>query len=310
MKRKRPPSSLPLFGEPETEQRKRKSRAGDGLPKGLSSDDYELDEDGYPREVVGEWARDKQARLEKYVHISAAARRKWLKSGASYIDLFCGPGRCRLKGTGDVIDGSPLTAWRKASARNSSFTHVVVSDAHPAISAAAAARLTTLGAPVNVMTGTAEENVDKAVAAVPSEGLHLAFLDPFDLVSLRFDIIERLAKLERIDILIHVSLLDLSRNLLRYVQAERSALDAFAPDWRQVVDIDSPQAHIRSQLFAHWRTLLKGIGMKTSEAAELVSGPNEQPLYWLAFAARHDLALKFWEQVRDLGGQQDYLRAI
>jgi hypothetical protein len=27
---------------------------------------------------------------------------------------------------------------------------------------------------------------------------------------------------------------------------------------------------------------------------------NNQPLYWLAFAAHHDRALDFWEKIRDL----------
>ena len=46
--------------------------------------------------------------------------------------------------------------------------------------------------------------------------------------------------------------------------------------------------------------MLKSAGMDTAEAAELVSGPNNQPLYWLAFAARHPRALEFWEKIREL----------
>jgi hypothetical protein len=31
-----------------------------------------------------------------------------------------------------------------------------------------------------------------------------------------------------------------------------------------------------------------------------VTAENNQPLYWLAFAARHPKALEFWEKIRDL----------
>ncbi|MDB5863293.1 MAG: hypothetical protein JWO70_1099 [Betaproteobacteria bacterium] len=138
----------------------------------------------------------------------------------------------------------------------------------------------------------------------------MAFLDPYDLISLPFDVIRKLARLDHVDIMIHVSLQDLTRNLRRYILEPHSALDVFAPGWRTAVDVEMPDARVRSELFQHWRGLLKTIGMQTTEAAELVSGPSNQPLYWLAFAARHPLALRFWNDVRDLGGQSDYLRAI
>jgi len=46
--------------------------------------------------------------------------------------------------------------------------------------------------------------------------------------------------------------------------------------------------------------LLKGEGMETAEVAEMVTGAKQQPLYWLAFAARHKRALEFWEKIRNL----------
>jgi len=109
------------------------------------------------------------------------------------------------------------------------------------------------------------------------------------------------------DILIHVSVQDLNRNLLRYVSKPTSPLDSFAPNWRDHVDVNRSIDHMRGRLFEHWRSLLQTIGMSTAEAAELVVGSNNQPLYWLAFAARHKLALSFWEKIRHLEpkGQSD-----
>src|ERR1700759_912580 len=47
---------------------------------------------------VGPWASEKHARLQAYIEISGAARRKYIPppswhAGAAYIELFSGPGR-------------------------------------------------------------------------------------------------------------------------------------------------------------------------------------------------------------------------
>jgi hypothetical protein len=51
------------------------------------------------------------------------------------------------------------------------------------------------------------------VSAINPRGLHLAFLDPFKLAQLPFSIIEKMLKVQRMDMIIHVSLQDLQRNL-------------------------------------------------------------------------------------------------
>ena len=70
---------------------------------------------------------------------------------------------------------------------------------------------------------------------------------------------------------------------------DQPPLDAFAPHWREHVDVGRPDYYVRARIFEHWRGLLKSVGMDTAEAAELISGSNNQPLYWLAFAARHPM---------------------
>ena len=47
-------------------------------------------------------------------------------------------------------------------------------------------------------------------------GLHFAFLDPHNLGALSFDLFQTLSKLKRIDIIVHVSVSDLQRNVDRY----------------------------------------------------------------------------------------------
>jgi three-Cys-motif partner protein len=269
----------------------------------LDPQKYEQDEDGLPRELVGEWARDKYARLAKYIDISRAVRARFIgpkNAGATYIELFAGPGRVRIKDSDQVSDGSPLVAWAEAAQSKTAFTQVHVADADPRLLDATVSRLRKRNATVLPETGTALETVERIIQKLDKYALHFAFLDPYNLGALPFEVIRKLAELKRMDILIHISVQDLNRNLLRYVTRENSPLDAFAPGWRDEVETDRSITYIRGKLFEYWRSLLRSIGMSTAEAAELVVGGKNQPLYWLAFAARHDLALQFWERIRHL----------
>jgi hypothetical protein len=45
---------------------------------------------------------------------------------------------------------------------------------------------------------------------------------------------------------------------------------------------------------------LRTVDMETAEVHELVTGEKCQPLYWLAFVARHRRAHEFWQKIRDL----------
>ena len=177
-----------------------------------------------------------------------------------------------------------------------------IADAQPAIAEAANVRLVANGAPVSIGVGHAVDTVNRIVERLNKHALHFAFLDPCNLESLPFEVIRKLASLESMDILIHVSIQDLQRNLPRYIRKTESPLDSFVPHWREHVDVSRAGSYVRPKIFEYWRALLKTVGIETAEAAELVTGSNNQPLYWLAFAARHPRALEFWEKIRDIDG--------
>lgn len=276
------------------------------LPRGLKAADYEMDDDGYPRQIVGSWSSlHKHALLRKYIDISGVGvRRKWLangNAGATYIDLYCGPGRVRIKDTDQVCDGSPLVAWRQAVESKAPFTRMFIADTHPALAAAAAARLGAAGAPVEALVGEAAVMVDKVIDKLNPHALHFAFLDPFNFGDPPFEVVRKLAALKHMDILIHISAMDFNRNLRQYVDRDDSPLDAFAPGWREHVgDLTRRDRYLRARFLEHWRNKLRSIGVETAEVHALVTGGRKQPLYWLAFAARHARALDFWQKIRDL----------
>jgi len=263
-------------------------------------------DDGLPAEDVGAWTKEKHQCLCSYINISRAVRSKWTavgKAGATLIDPFCGPGRARVRETGEWIDGGAVTAWKKSCEGGAPFTQVYIGDIDVQRREACVTRLRRLGAPVFEMDGSAVEAIRKLVPTLNPHGLHFAFLDPFDLAALDFDIIEALSTLKRIDMLVHVSQMDLQRNLISNATSDDSAFDVFAPGWRQSVSVAQSQQGLRQAVFQYWREKVASRLVCPSTEMRLITGSKNQPLYWLLLAAKHELAHKFWATASNVEGQ-------
>ena len=263
--------------------------------------------DGLPAPAVGPWARDKHALLRLYVEVTRATRAKFIgsgKAGATYIDLFCASGRAYIKGTDDFIDGSPLVAWKASQFGGATFSAVHISDSNAVWLDAAGQRLRNAGAPVVAHSGDAIEVAKRLSVLLNPNGLHFALLDPFDL-DLSFELILALAALKRMDLLIHVSAMELQRNWQRYSKAATSPLDRFAPGWRDHVDLKQADERARLEFIRYWVSLLEGLGFKGELKFELIRGPNNIPLYWLVLVAKHEIATKFWSKAVRVSQPQD-----
>lgn len=266
--------------------------------------EYELAEDGFLREIVGAWATEKHERLERYLNISRYARRRFLtgpSKSATYIDLFCGTGQGRVRDTSTVIDGSPLVAFRTARDGGQPFTEIHLGDLNGDAACAAEARIAAAGGKASIHVGKAEDVAGEIVKVVNPHGLHFALLDPYSLESLSFDIIKALAALKHVDMLLHVSAMDLQRNFDAYSDAEVTPFDRFAPGWRSAVDVRQSQTAARAALLRYWGGLVERLGFDTP-GYELVTGSRSQRLYWLAFISRNPKANEFWDKIRYIDG--------
>jgi three-Cys-motif partner protein len=163
--------------------------------------------------------------------------------------------------------------------------------------ATAEKRLSALGAPVQATPGPASLAMPKMLQDLNRYGLHFAFLDPHNLGALSFDLFESLAKLKRIDIIVHVSLSDLQRNADLYTSAAYDQFDRFAPGWRDHVRTDMNQASLRAAILAYWSDKVMALGLPRAEHCELIKGPQQQGLYWLILLARHELAHTLWSRI-------------
>lgn len=267
-------------------------------------------DDGLPVEEVGEWAKKKHEILCRYIDISRGARRQYLgaeKAGATYIDLFCGPGRCLIKDTTEYVDGGAVAAWKESCSRGSPFSKVIVADLDEKRRAVCAQRLKKLGAPVMEVSGSALDAAHEVVGAINKYGLNFAFLDPFGLRPLDFEIIRLLSSFKRMDMMIHLSTMDLQRNLDLNTGSEDSDFDVFAPGWREHVNMACSQVELRAGVINYWRGLVGSLGVWPSTRMKLITGSKNQRLYWLLLAAKHDLPLQFWEVAANLDKQGSFV---
>lgn len=255
-------------------------------------------DDGVIASEVGEWAKTKHDYLRRYLDISKAARKKWLgpnKAGATFVDFFCGPGRARVRETGEWIDGSAIAAWKISLEGGAPFSEIYVGDLDDENRQGCVKRLRDLGAPVIELSGPAVEAVNLYVQMANPYGLHFAFVDPFNLGALDFRIIEKLSSLKRVDMLLHISKMDHQRNLEQNTAEDGTAYDLFAPNWREHVDLHRSQQTIRQEMIKYWHSLVSNLGIDVPSDMKLITGSRNQHLYWLLLVAKHELALKFWK---------------
>jgi three-Cys-motif partner protein len=256
---------------------------------------------------VGSWASEKHDRLRKYIQASHGARAKFLRpngtGGASYIELYSGAGRSLITGTNQIIDGSAVVAFKAGCASGHPFSEMHLSDLEAQNSSALAQRIKALGGAPTTYVGDANVVVDQVMTAINPYGLHLAFLDPFNLAQLPFSIIERMLRVQRMDMIIHVSLQDLQRNLDEYSRVGDPTLDNFSPGWRDAVDVNQSMAALRAALIEYWLKSIRSLGTHPATGIPLIVGEKNQRLYWLVFLSSNPLGQKLWNDVQNLGGQ-------
>jgi three-Cys-motif partner protein len=245
----------------------------------------------------GNWTISKHKILADYIQASGPARRKFLKNSAAFIDVFCGPGRSKLRGTDTFVDGSSVVAFKQGKKSLAAFSSIEISDARDDLLQAADTRLRRLGAPVISTQGPAAIAMQKIVAKLNPHGLHFAFFDPHNLGALSFSLFECLVPLRHIDVLVHVSLQDLRRNVDRYSSDEYEQFDDFAPGWRNEIDIDQHPRSLRAAIIKYWSSKLEALGLPRGEHCEIITADHGQQLYWLMMLSKKDFAHKLWRKI-------------
>jgi three-Cys-motif partner protein len=195
-----------------------------------------------------------------------------------------------------------MVAFKAGRASGRPFSEMHLSDLEAQNSAALAQRIKALGGAATTYVGDANIVVDQVMKPINRRGLHLAFLDPFNLAQLPFSIIEKMLRVKRMDMIIHVSVQDLQRNLDKHSRVGRS-LDIFAPGWRDAVDVNQSTAALRAAFIDYWLGTIRSLGTHPATGIPLIVGKKNQRLYWLVFVSSNPLGQKLWNDVQNLTGQ-------
>lgn len=267
-------------------------------------------DDDLPVRECGEWTIDKLWFWNRYISITTTAmvgNKNW-SGGLVYVDLFAGPGVCRVRSTLERIPGSPLIAANAPKP----FDRIICVELGDKEADACEKRL--FQSPAHdrfqMIRGDCNEVIDKVAAAIPERALTLAFIDPEGL-DIHWNTLETLAENRRVDfLLLFADAVDLVRNIDIYESTSDSKLDRMlGPDsgWRE------KWKTLDNRTGTNVRTLFPDIYKRQIERLlkyqgfreKVINGPHG-PLYRLVYASKHERGLEFWDKITqsDRGGQR------
>lgn len=261
-------------------------------------------DDGLLLREVGDWSTEKLHYVARYMDIfTTSMREKWV---LAYADLFAGPGKSRIRDTGEVIKGSPLLALDLAYR----FNKYVFVEADSELLKTLEERIAPYRDKVEIKSKEADCNAaaKTIVSLIPSDSLALAFIDP-EGCDIHFATIKALAASRRVDLLMTFPMgMDVKRNVdeaARYGGQDWTKYDYFfgSTTWRQTY-LNALSS--RGWKFAIQKTMefyknqLKQLGyiqVETSDEIVIKSTRPNVPLYYLLFASKHPRGKDFWKKI-------------
>lgn len=287
------------------------------MPRRITRKPPELstEDDGLPLREVGYWSKDKLTYLAAYMDIfTTSMRQKWF---TVYVDLFAGPGKSKVRNTGEVIKGSPLVALGLAH----TFSKCIFVEADSGALAAlekriAAHRDKTEIHPKGIDCNTAPQEI---TSLIPSNSLTLAFSDPVG-CDIHFSTIQALADTGRVDLFMTFPMgMDLRRNVNTAARSPDDILTKYdhffgSIAWRQTYlsALSSGGWNFAvGKTLEFYKNQLKKLGYKQVGASGeiLIRGtPTEVPLYYLLFASKHPRGTDFWKKIsaKSPSGQMNF----
>lgn len=273
------------------------------------SDQGPFGKDGLPVRDSGTWAKEKLYYLGRYLKIfSVGMKNKWAGK-LYYVDLFAGPGRCRIRGTEEEIDGSPLVALLGFD-----FAKYFFFEEDPAcfdaLEARSRKRAPYKAEKVKFIPGDCNDTIEQA--GLPSEGLGLAFIDPTGISRVSFETIRMLTAGRQIDLIINFPEgMGIRMNLHQYTQTETNALTTFmgSTRWKEryhqsLTSFDQVCKEIAKEYLTNLRSL--GFLAVDSDRIPVRTGQNTL-LYYLLFASKNPRGNDFWRKIKRIGphGQRE-----
>lgn len=270
--------------------------------------------DNLPIQCVGPWVEDKYYYLENYLKATRYARKKFTDGDNSvFIDLFAGPGKCIIRSEQREIDSG---GTRVLNIQDIPFNEYYYVDIAEENIISLKSRIGRSSFKINSQIIHGDSNIvitDLVKNLLKNEKrYHVAYIDPFGPDGLKFNTLKELAKLQRMDILLHFPIGAIKRNLENWKSKTNTILDDFmgTDAWRKKIEKVSGN-EIFKILIDVFKGQLKSIGypenglnMISSDEAIYSNLPTvpikntkDVDLYVLIFAAKHPLAQKIWSSI-------------
>jgi len=248
--------------------------------------------DGLPVRDSGPWIETKHGLLSHYAEMFATSMKyKW--ESRVYLELFSGPGRCVIRGTGKEEVGSPLKVI------NHEFTQFIFTELNWPGAEALATRLEPFenSCLAEIWCGDCAEAIQHI--RIPARSLTFAFIDPTGIGHAPFSLIEALHQKTRCDLLINIQYgMGIKMNIHQYTPDadEQSALTRFLGNdhWKKVPQ-HNPRDFFRGVLDLY-KERLDGLGFTFTGREVLIKNQKNTPLYLLLFASKHERGKEFWEK--------------
>ena len=231
--------------------------------------------------------------------------KKW--RALNYIDLQAGPGKNDFDPSGDIMLGSPLLALTTRFPFDNLFLVEMGTPEYGAL----LTRVSASDRSASVQRYNADCNlaVDSIVQHIKQIDdpyipgswpcLNLAFLDPEGL-ELEWRTVEKLAKLNRMDLIINFSTSGVTRNARISAGVEDDTIhDRFfgTREWRLVYERTHGHgsATVRRELIDFYLHRLSEMGyVETKREEKEFKNKRNVQIYTMIFASKNDLGIKFW----------------
>jgi three-Cys-motif partner protein len=220
-----------------------------------------------------------------------------------YLDVMAGPGRCKIKDSGDEFPGSPFVALEHE------FSQYIFIEEDKGLADALRQRVAKhpKAKKAKIYSESWVKLAETGKFKFDDSTLVVAFIDPTGISQIPMAAMRHLAQNAHIDLLVTIQYrLGIVWNAPQYQKAENdTALDAFldSHDWRNWDTHDSTE--FGRKAIEQFSSQICKLGFLDTRH---VSVPESQPLYRFTLFSRHSLAEKFWNEILkvDEKGQREW----
>lgn len=265
--------------------------------------------DGLMTRESGEYAKEKLDILVRFMQMFTAAMKNRPWAALNYIDLLAGPGKNEIRGTREIVLGSPLLALRYQF-DNYFFVEKGAENFESLEARVLASPRSELVRQYNADCNFIVGDIVKEILAIERfatnrswRSLNLIFADP-EGFELQWPAISMLGRESRSDLIVNFSTSGITRNIREaFKSAKETAIDRFlgSRDWRETyarLPNRGDGTIVRRFVLDFYAERLSQLGYITTapNGEYIVLNSTNRQLYSLFCASKHPLGIEFFDE--------------